>query len=82
MSFFRGCALQRLSEAKAIRDIYMNDEIFNNRSLPRYYHGTYQSLVPLILDSMVIKWAKALYPGAWFATGTLRTIYDSIYVLI
>jgi hypothetical protein len=63
------CALQRLSEAKAIRDIYSNDKTFNNRPLPRYYHATTQYSVPLILDSMQIKYSEAAFHGAWFGTG-------------
>jgi hypothetical protein len=68
--FLSGCALQRLSEAKAIRDIYVDDEIFDNRPLPRYYHSTKQKSVLPILDSMRIKYSNASSPGAWFATGT------------
>lgn len=70
-----GCALQRLTEAKAIRKIYADDEIFNNRPIPRYYHATKQPHVLPILDSMRIKYsANVSSPGAWFATGITHFI--------
>jgi hypothetical protein len=74
-----GCALQRLSEAKAIRDIYMDDEIFDNRPIPRYYHSTKQKSVLPILDSMHIKYSNASSPGAWFATGFYLTFEPAQY---
>jgi hypothetical protein len=68
----------RVEEIKAIQNLYANEEVWQKRQIPKYYHATKNRDSFLeIMNATHIKFVhdREINPAAWFGTGFYKTEY-------